>query len=289
MILDGPDYAAPAKLNLFLHVVGRRQDGYHLLQTAFRFLNYGDTLRFRVRQDGAIRRTHSLPQVSAEHDLTVRAAMALQRATGTRLGADIELEKRLPLGGGVGGGSSDAATTLLVLNRLWRAGLGRQALMDLGLGLGADVPVFIYGQSSFAEGVGERLQLLDLAPAWYLVITPAASVSTSEIFASPELTRNTKPIKLAAFSRGPAQFKDCHNDLEPVTTKHYPEVARCLAWLRRFAEARMTGSGACVFSSFESETAAREVLDKLPPGVTGFVAAGCDRHPLYDLAATAEA
>lgn len=288
-MLDGPDYAAPAKLNLFLHVVGRRADGYHLLQTAFRFLDFGDTLRFRMREDGAIHRVHTLPDVSAENDLTVRAALALQKAAGTTLGADIELEKRLPTGGGVGGGSSDAATTLLVLNYLWKTGMGRRALMGLGLGLGADVPVFIYGLSSFAEGVGERLQPVDLTPAWYLVLTPAASVSTREIFASPELTRNTKPIKLAAFSRGPAQFKDCHNDLEPVTTKRYPEVAHCLAWLRRFVEARMTGSGACVFGSFDSEAAARDVLDQLPPGIQGFVAAGCDRHPLYDLVVTAEA
>ena len=288
MILDGPGYPAPAKLNLFLHVIGRRSDGYHLLQTAFRFLDYGDTLRFRVREDGVINRTNPLPDVQVAEDLTVLAARALRDATGITLGADIDLDKRLPMGGGVGGGSSDAATTLLALNHLWNCGLTRTALMELALGLGADVPVFVYGRSSFAEGVGERLQPIELKPAWYVVLVPPVSVPTSEIFASPELTRDTKPIKLAAFSAVPAPFGNYHNDLEPVAIKHHPEVARHLAWLRQFGDARMTGSGACVFSAFDNESAANDVLKQLPPEMQGFVAKGCDRHPLYDLAAGAE-
>lgn len=288
MKIEGPDYPAPAKLNLFLHVIGCRGDGYHLLQTAFRFLDYGDTLRFRIRLDGRIIRVNPLPGVEVEDDLTARAARALQRVAGTTLGADIELDKRLPMGGGVGGGSSDAATTLLVLNHLWKAGLTRTTLMEIGLALGADVPVFVYGRSSFAEGIGERLQAIDLPPAWYVVLTPEVGVQTREIFASPELTRDTKPIKLAAFSAHPAPFGNYHNDLEPVAAKQHPEVARHLAWLRQFGDARMTGSGACVFSAYESESAARDVLRQLPWDMQGFIAAGCDRHPLYDLAVTAE-
>ena len=283
VILAGRDYPAPAKLNLFLHVIGRRADGYHLLQTAFRFLNYSDRLRFRVRDDGVINCMVPLPGVAPVDDLTVRAACALQIAAGTRLGADIELEKRLPVGGGVGGGSSDAATVLIALNQLWYTGLTRSELMAIGISLGADVPVFVFGRSSFGEGIGELLKPIDLAPAWYAVLTPPAIVDSGSIFAAPELTRNTKPIKLAAFSRVPAQCGDYHNDLEPVATKQHPEIARHLAWLRQFGDARMTGSGACVFCSFDSESAAQAIMAKLPPGMRGFVAKGVDRHPLHDL------
>lgn len=269
-------FPAPAKLNLFLHVVGRRQDGYHLLQTALRFIDYGDELSFSVRADGAIRRTTPMEGVPAEQDLSVRAAQALQRETGCREGADIGIVKRLPMGGGLGGGSSDAATTLIALNRLWRTGLTRDRLQQLALTLGADVPVFVFGKNAFAEGIGERLQALQLPPAWYLILVPELAVSTAEIFSATELTRNTNAITIAAFSVGRG-----HNDLEPVVCRRYPQVARHLEWLHRYGDARMTGSGACVFCAFDSEEHACRVLSELPADMRGFVARGLDRHPLW--------
>lgn len=268
-------YPAPAKLNLFLHVVGRRADGYHLLQTAFRFIDYGDELGFAVRDDGVVRRITELAGVPADADLCVRAARLLKDRAGCSLGADIELVKRLPMGGGLGGGSSDAATTLVVLNRLWQTGLTRVQLQDLAVELGADVPVFVFGRSAFAEGVGERLAEIRLRPAWYLVLVPETAVSTAEIFSAPELTRNTIAITIAAFSVGQGR-----NDLEPVVCRRYPQVARHLEWLRRYGDARMTGSGACVFCGFETEAQAQRVLAKLPADMRGFVARGLDRHPL---------
>ena len=273
-------YPAPAKLNLFLHVVGRRPDGYHLLQTVFRFVDYGDSLAFTIRDDGVIRRVSPLPGVDPEQDLTVRAARLLQQETGCRLGADIVLEKRLPMGGGLGGGSSDAATVLLALNRLWNLNLGRQTLQELGLRLGADVPVFVFGESAFAEGVGEKLQPVALPPAWYVVLVPPVAVSTLEIFTSRELTRATKPIKMSDFSTGCAW--SISNDLEPVVCRKYPQVAECLDWLRAFGDARMTRSGACVFAAFSSEEEANKVFSMKPAQMAGFVAKGLDRHPLYD-------
>lgn len=269
-------YPAPAKLNLFLHVVGRRDDGYHLLQTVFRFIDFGDELAFRVRTDGVIRRTTPIPGVPEDKDLCVRAARLLQAHTHCGLGADIELVKRLPMGGGLGGGSSDAATTLIVLNRLWKTGRSREELQALGLQLGADVPVFVFGRNAFAEGVGERLQAVDPGPAWYLVLVPEAAVSTAEIFSAPELTRNTNAITITAFSVGQGR-----NDLEPVVCRRYPQVARHLEWLRRYGDARMTGSGACVFCAFGSEAEAVRVLSELPADMRGFVARGLDRHPLW--------
>jgi len=276
MITTADVFPAPAKLNLFLHVVGRRKDGYHLLQTALRFIDYGDELSFSVRADGAIRRTTAMEGVPAEQDLSVRAAQALQRETGCREGVDIGIVKRLPMGGGLGGGSSDAATTLIALNRLWRTGLTRDRLQQLALTLGADVPVFVFGKNAFAEGIGERLQALQLPPAWYLILVPELAVSTAEIFSAAELTRNTNAITIAAFSVGQG-----HNDLEPVVCRRYPQVARHLEWLRRYGDARMTGSGACVFCAFDSEEHACRVLSELPADMRGFVARGLDRHPLW--------
>lgn len=270
---------APAKLNLFLHVVGRREDGYHLLQTVFRFIDYGDRLSFVRRKDGAVIQRSPLPGVDAESDLCVRAARLLQRETGCRLGVEITLEKNLPMGGGLGGGSSDAATTLLALNRLWHLGLNRAQLQELALELGADVPVFVFGQSAFAEGVGEQLQSMVLPPAWYVVLTPPVHVSTPEVFASPELTRDTIPVKIAPFSSGQG-----HNDLEPVVCRKYPVVAEYLGWLKRYGDARMTGSGACVFAAFGSEQEAVQVFAERLPHMQGFVACGLDRHPLFDFA-----
>ena len=276
-------YPAPAKLNLFLHVVGRRPDGYHLLQTVFRFVDYGDSLSFTVRDDGLIRRVNPLPGLDPEQDLTVRAARLLQQETGCRLGADIVLEKRLPMGGGLGGGSSDAATTLLALNRLWNLNLSRQVLQELGLRLGSDVPVFVFGESAFAEGVGEKLQPVALPPAWYVVLVPPVAVSTVEIFTSRELTRATKPIKMSDFSTGCGMlFPHVKNDLEPVVCRKYPQVAECLEWLKGFGDARMTGSGACVFAAFSGEEEANKVFSMKPARMAGFVAKGLDRHPLYD-------
>jgi len=272
-------YPAPAKLNLFLHVIGRRQDGYHLLQSVFRFVDYGDSLRFAVRSDGVICRVNALPDLDPKRDLCVRAAQLLQQTCNCRLGVDITLEKRLPMGGGLGGGSSDAATTLLALNRLWDLNLSRAELQALGLKLGADVPVFVFGQSAFAEGVGEILRPLALPPAWYVVLAPPVSVPTAEVFSAEELTRNTFPIKMAAFSTGQGR-----NDLEPVVCRKYPQVAEYLAWLGQFSDARMTGSGACVFAAFATEQEARAVFARRPGGMEGFVARGLDEHPLRDFA-----
>ena len=279
------DLPAPAKLNLFLHVVGRRSDGYHLLQSVFRLIDLGDALRFAPRTDGRIARAAPLAGVPEERDLCLRAARLLQEASGAGLGVEITLDKRLPMGGGLGGGSSDAATVLLALNRLWRLEWPRERLQALGLELGADVPFFIHGRNAFVEGVGERLQALNLPPAWYLVVAPPASVPTAEIFAAPDLTRDTKAIKMADFSAGwGAGGLFGRNDLEAVVCERYPAVARALAWLRQHAEARMTGSGACVFAPFAAEQDARAVLARMPEGMTGWVAQGLDEHPLRALA-----
>jgi len=269
------DWPAPAKINLFLHVVGRRADGYHLLQTVFRFLDVGDTLRCEPRGDGRIVLATPLPGVAPEADLTVRAATALRAATGATSGVTLHLTKCLPLGGGLGGGSSDAATTLLALNRLWATGLDTVGLQRIGLALGADVPVFVHGHSCFAEGVGERFTDVSLPPAWYLVLVPAVAVPTPEIFRSPRLRRDTPAITAADWRPGFG-----HNDLEAVAGALYPEVARHLDWLRQHGDARMSGSGACCFVDFATEAAARTALAALPGDMAGFVARGMDRHPL---------
>ncbi len=271
-------FPAPAKLNLMLRILGRRADGYHLLQTVIRFVDHGDTLSFRVREDGVITRTNEIAGVPTGEDLALRAARLLQRAAGTRLGADIGIEKRLPIGGGLGGGSSDAATTLLALNHLWRAGLSRERLAELGLELGADVPVFVAGENALAEGIGERLTPLVVPSDWYLVLVPPVAVPTARIYSDSQLKRDSKPIKITAFSAGLAG-----NDLEPVVCREYPEVARHLDWLKQGAPAWVTGTGACVFAAFPTENAASQVLEQAPRGMQGFVARGLARHPLRDL------
>ncbi len=277
---------APAKLNLFLHVVGRRADGYHLLQTLFRFIDLNDTLHFTLRADGRVCRLNALAGVPEEQDLCVRAARLLQRETGCRLGADIALEKRIPMGGGLGGGSSDAATTLLALNRLWQLGLSRAHLMRLGLELGADVPVFVFGDNAFAEGVGEKLQPYALPEAWYVVLCPPVQVPTAEIFAHPELTRNTISMTMRALPKGQdfraGRIPGLRNDLQAVACGLYPAVAEHLAWLAQFAPALMSGSGACVFAEFATQAEADAVWRKLPDGMRGFVARGLRQHPLKD-------
>lgn len=272
-------YPAPAKLNLFLHVVGRRADGYHLLQTVFCFLGHGDSLRFSARSDPAIRLTTPLPGVPAEDDLTVRAARLLQDATNCRSGVDIRLEKRLPLGGGLGGGSSDAATVLLALNHLWRLGLPRRRLQEIGLALGADVPFFVFGENAFAEGVGETLQAVDVPARCYLVLEPPVQVATAAIFAAPELRRDSPAIAARAWRPGIGG-----NDLEAVACCRFPAIAEHLACLSAFAPARMSGSGACVFAEFADREIAEAALRQLPGGMRGWVAEGLQRHPLFDLA-----
>ena len=272
-------YPAPAKLNLFLHVVGRRDDGYHLLQTVFRLLDRGDALRFAPRADGEVRLTAPLPGVTPESDLTVRAARLLQRETGCRQGVEIAVDKRLPMGGGLGGGSSDAATVLLALNHLWRLGLPRQRLQEIGLTLGADVPVFVGGRNAVAEGVGEALQPLDLPPACYVVLEPPVAVPTAAIFGAPELKRDTVAMRAADWAPGVGG-----NDLQAVAVARFPAVAEHLRWLGAHGPARMSGSGACVFAEFASRAAAQTVIGALPAGMRGWVADGLDRHPLAGLA-----
>src|SRR3990172_4595789 len=272
---------APAKLNLFLHVTGRRADGYHTLQTLFRFIDLHDTLHFSLRADGAGHRTNTIEGVAEEADLFVRAARLLQSETGCTSGVDIAVEKRIPMGGGLGGGSSDAATTLIALNRLWSLGLTRARLMRLGLSLGADVPVFVFGENAFAEGVGEELQAYPLPQAWYVVLFPPVQVPTAQIFAHPELTRDTVSITMRALLKGQIECP-LRNDLQPVVCELYPEVARHIAWLSNFGKARMTGSGACVFAEFDSRGQAEAVLQQLPQPMRGLVAQGLARHPLHD-------
>ncbi|SEI96617.1 4-diphosphocytidyl-2-C-methyl-D-erythritol kinase [Azotobacter beijerinckii] len=260
---------APAKLNLMLHILGRRADGYHELQTLFQFLDHGDELGFAVREDGEIRLHTEIPGVPHDGNLIVRAARQLQRQSSCRLGADIWLEKRLPMGGGIGGGSSDAATTLLALDRLWQLGWSEERLAELGLALGADVPVFVRGRAAFAEGVGERLQPVKLEEPWFLVVAPQVTVSTAEIFSDPELTRNTPAITVRSLLAGGGR-----NDCQPVVEKRYAEVRNALNWLNKFVPARMTGTGACVFGSFPNRDDADKVARQLPVTMPGFVAQG---------------
>jgi 4-diphosphocytidyl-2-C-methyl-D-erythritol kinase len=271
----GSTWPAPAKLNLFLHIVGRRTDGYHLLQTAFQFIDLADQLRFDTTDDGMIMRRTELPGVPAEQDLTVRAARLLQGTIGTRRGATIECQKNIPLGGGLGGGSSDAATTLVALNHLWNAGLDIEALVALGVRLGADVPVFVRGHAAWAEGIGEHLTPIDPPEAWYLVIHPGCHVSTAEIFNVPELTRDCPALRIRDFFAGLGT-----NVCEPVVRKRYPAVAQALDWLTRFGTARMTGTGACVFATFGDEAQARAVRAQVPAEWRAFVAKGVNRSPL---------
>jgi len=274
----GGCWPAPAKLNLFLHVTGRRRDGYHELQTLFQFLDYGDSLWFEPDASGVVTLQGGLPQVPPERNLIVRAARSLAERTGCGKGVRIRIEKRLPVGGGLGGGSSDAATTLVALNLLWGLGLGSEELAALGLALGADVPVFVRGSAAWAEGVGEQLTPVEvLDEPWYLVLHPAVTVSTAEIFSDPRLTRNAPRITIPDFLSGA-----CGNSLEAVVVRRYPQVGRALAWLSRYQPARMTGSGASVFARFPDRQAAEAVMQQLPAPWTGFVARGCNQSPLLD-------
>lgn len=270
---------SPAKLNLFLHITGRRADGYHNLQTLFQLLDYGDTLSFTTRKDGKITLAPDLAGVPFEQNLIIKAVRALDAHKPSGAGVDIHLDKRLPMGGGIGGGSSNAATTLVALNHLWGCGLNKNQLHNIGLTLGADVPVFINAETAWAEGVGEALQPIEMQPKWFLVIQPDCHVSTAEIFSHKDLTRDTSAIKVAAFLEQGGQ-----NDCEALVRKLYPQVDNALIWLQKFDHnARMTGTGACVFASFASAEIAHRVQAQLPKHLSSFVAQGVNQSPLYKL------
>ena len=273
------EWIAPAKINLFLHVIGRRADGYHLLQTVFRFLDVGDSIRCEPREDGRIVLATPLSGVADENHLAVRAAALLAASASVareaQLGVTLHVDKRLPLGGGLGGGSSDAATTLIALNHLWRTGLDRSQLKRLALTLGADVPIFIHGHTAFAEGMGELFTDVTPPPAWYLVLVPPVAVPTAQIFAMPDLRRDTPVMAASAWHSGVG-----HNDLQAVAVALYPEVARHLDWLRTWGDARMSGSGACCFATFDTAASAAAAHAALPSSMQGFVARGIDQHPL---------
>ena len=283
------DCLAPAKLNLFLHITGRRPDGYHTLQTVFQLLDWGDTLHFTRRDDGLVTRSTDIADVPPEHDLTVRAANLLKAHTGSPQGVDIEIDKRLPMGAGLGGGSSDAATTLLALNRLWNLNLPRQELQDLALKLGADVPFFVFGKNAFAEGVGEALDVVQLPPRHFLVVTPRVHVPTAAIFSEKALTRDSKaltitdfPAELSCNTEWPESFG--RNDMQQVVVGKYAEVAQVLRWFENIAPARMSGSGASVFAAFRSKAEAEAAQAKLPGEWNSAVAASLEQHPLFAFA-----
>jgi len=276
--VTSPVWPAPAKLNLFLHITGRRPDGYHELQTVFQFLDHGDRLTFEVLRDGAVRRANPVAGVAAGEDLVLRAAVLLQQHSGCALGCSVQVDKHLPLGGGLGGGSSDAATALVALNRLWRLELPDDTLAQLGLTLGADVPVFVRGFAAWAEGIGERLSPVSPPEPWYLVVTPDCAVNTREMYDAPDLPRATPRIAWEDFVAGRA-----HNDFEPVVRKRYPPVAAALDWAARFGRARLSGSGASVFVDFAGREGAERARAALPPDWRGFVARGLNRSPLCAL------
>ncbi|QYX52577.1 4-(cytidine 5'-diphospho)-2-C-methyl-D-erythritol kinase [Pseudomonas sp. S07E 245] len=267
---------APAKLNLWLHIIGRRDDGYHELETVFQFLDHADQLRFALRDDDQVRLQTDVPGVDHDSNLIVRAARQLQQQSGCTQGVDIWLEKLLPMGGGIGGGSSDAATTLLGLNHLWQLGWDLDRLAALGLSLGADVPVFVRGHAAFAQGVGEQLTPVDPVEPWYVVLVPQVSVSTAEIFSHPQLTRDSLPLKMRPVPEG-----NSRNDCQPVVEQSYPEVRNALNLLGKYTEARLTGTGSCVFGAFPSKAEADKVLALLSETQTGFVAKGSNVSMLH--------
>jgi len=269
---------APAKLNLFLHITGRREDGYHTLQTLFQLLDFGDELSFSLRTDDEIRLAPEIEGVPHEDNLIVRAARLLQGHSENPKGVNIHLNKRLPMGGGIGGGSSNAATTLLALNQLWQTQLSLDELAELGRQLGADVPVFVKGNTAWAEGVGEQLQALELPEKWYLVLTPNCHVSTAEVFSHKDLTRGTSSITVAAFLE-----QGGVNDCQPLVQSLYNEVDLALSWLSQFGDAKMTGTGACVFAPFDNEASAKAILAKTPDTLNGFIARGINHSKVHEL------
>ncbi len=279
---DFQPFLAPAKINLFLHITGRRADGYHTLQSVFQLLDFYDTIQLKPTKTGEIKRINEIEGVPASQDICTLAVSALQQFTGCTLGVEYSVEKRIPIGGGLGGGSSDAATVLLALNHLWQLNLSRAELMQIGLTLGADVPVFIFGQNAWAEGVGEQLTAIQLKPSYYVVVTPPVHVSTAQVFANSRLTRDTKPLKIADFSRD-VNSEAFKNDLEKVVCEEFPAVAANLKWLGRFGQAKMSGSGASVFLEVNSKQKADEILAQIPKNTTGFVAKSLTKHPHFSL------
>jgi 4-diphosphocytidyl-2-C-methyl-D-erythritol kinase len=280
-------FPAPAKINLFLHIVGQRADGYHLLQTVFRLLDFSDTIYLKPTTGKAIKRVNQVANVPEAQDLCVRAATLLQQHTQCQLGVEIAVEKRIPMGGGLGGGSSDAATVLIALNRLWQLNLSREELQKLGLQLGADVPFFIYGSNAWAEGVGEQLHSINLKPAYYVVLNPNIHVSTAQIFANKQLTKNAIPKTMSGFSgmtnSAPGNVSaEFTNHLEKIVCCDYPAVSACLTWLKQFGDARMSGSGASVFLEVADEQVAIDICKQKPKEIDGFVAKGLNQHPLFE-------
>ncbi len=269
-------WLAPAKINRFLHITGQRDDGYHELQTVFQFLNYADELRFNILPNAEIKHTNPLPGVAVEDDLTIRAARLLQQHTACLQGVEISINKCLPMGGGLGGGSSDAATTLVALNQLWGIQLSTASLACLGLRLGADVPVFIHGFAAWAEGVGDKLLKVDLDEPWFIILIPAVKVSTAEVFSSPLLKRDCPPLSVENFLAGAGT-----NVCQPLVCDLYPAVAQAISWLEQFVPARMTGTGACVFAALGSKKQAQKILAKKPEYLSGFIAQGMNASPLY--------
>ncbi|MDI1297825.1 4-(cytidine 5'-diphospho)-2-C-methyl-D-erythritol kinase [Methylotenera sp.] len=285
---DFQSFLAPAKINLFLHITGQRADGYHLLQTVFRLLDLYDTIKLKPTKDGIIKRVNDVAGVPAEQDLCVRAANLLQQHTQCPFGVEILVEKHIPMGGGLGGGSSDAATVLLALNSLWQLNLSRKELMSLGLKLGADIPFFIFGKNAWAEGIGEQLTEINLRDSYYVVLNPKIHVSTAQIFANKQLTKSTNPMTMSDFS-GTAKLTACNlsadfiNDLEKIVCSEYPAVLDCLNWLSQFGDSRMSGSGASVFLEVVDEKTAGDICNQKPKDVQGFVAKGLNQHPLMNL------
>lgn len=272
--------SAPAKLNLFLHITGQREDGYHLLQTVFQFVDYGDELEFTLRKDGEICRLSDLAGVEPEQDLVVRAARALQQACGTTLGADIHVTKNLPMGGGLGGGSSDAATVLLALNKMWNVGFDLDRLAEIGLALGADVPVFVRGKACWAEGVGDIITPIQIAEPWYVILSPAVEVNTAKLFSHSRLTRDCTPCKIRDLETGRSNTQ-FGNVFQPLVREMYAEVDQALNYLSQFTEAKLTGTGACVFGAFENEDLARKAFAQRPNEISGFVAKGLNKSSAH--------
>lgn len=268
---------SPAKINLFLHITGQRDDGYHNLQTLFQLLDYGDQLRFTLNTSGHIRLTTNSPNISSEQNLVYQAAKMLQARANCKLGVDIHLQKQLPIGGGLGGGSSNAATTLIGLNYLWELSFSRESLLKIGLLMGADVPIFIFGQTSWAEGIGEQLTAIERPNNWYLILNPNIHISTANVFAHQGLTRNTHPIKIRDFLE-----QGGRNDCQTVVESLYPEVKKARHWLAQLANARLTGTGACLFAEFTSRADAVSALEQIPAPWQGFVAKGINYSPLLE-------
>jgi 4-diphosphocytidyl-2-C-methyl-D-erythritol kinase len=285
---DFQSFLAPAKINLFLHIIGQRADGYHLLQTVFRLLDIYDTIHLKPNNSGIVKRVNDVLGVPAEQDLCVRAAKLLLQHTQSKHGVEIFVEKHIPMGGGLGGGSSDAATVLLALNHLWQLKLSREELMSLGLKLGADVPFFIFGKNAWAEGIGEQLEEINLQDAYYVILNPNIHVSTAQIFANKQLTKSTIPKTMSDFS-GTAKLTACNlragftNDLEKIVCSEYPAVLDCVNWLSQFGDARMSGSGASVFLEVVDKKTAAEICNQRPKEIQGFVAKGLNQHPLINL------